>query len=546
MVQQDEGSGRISRRTFQAMLGAATVPMVAGCLGDDDDDDEEFTPDDDDLYGGHLRIGMPREFEHLSPVTIAQTQGYVYQRLMYSNLTGVNQELELQPDLATEWEPNDDFTEWTFTLREGVEFAHGKEVLAEDVKATLEMIEDPDIGSAGRGSIGPIDRQDIEAVDDHTVRIGLERPSSDFPRMLTIQWARILPSDIIEDDLDAFTTEDYGSGPFNVVDFEPDTVVELERNDDYYMTDEEGNQLPYLDRVSFHVYPESAARNEALFSEEVDLLFDIPFADFPAIEAQSGSEPSPVQSGSFPVIQMRSDVEPFDDIRVRDAIKHGVDRSAMLSTVVEGYGRIGNDNVISPAHFFHAELDDKYSDEADIETAQNLLEDAGYPDGIELDFPMFVPPESDDEDIAVLFQDQMSDIGIEFDLNNVTWDTFIEDVEGQAELLTVSYGFRFLEDEQFRVGWHEDGPFYSDHWHDGAPDQYQEFADALDDALATDDDEARQDLYATAQELMRDYAGAVIPYYHDIPAAKNDYVGGDVFGPTEARIYMEEAYIIDE
>jgi peptide/nickel transport system substrate-binding protein len=117
--------------------------------------------------------------------------------------------------LATQWTPDAQSKVWTFALRKGVKFHHGRELKASDVVFTFERILDPKTGSPGRNAMGPIEK--VEAVDDYTVRFRMATPYADLPVSVGVTFGRIVPADRA----DKLATEPSGTGPFRVVEFKP-------------------------------------------------------------------------------------------------------------------------------------------------------------------------------------------------------------------------------------------------------------------------------------------------------------------------------------
>jgi peptide/nickel transport system substrate-binding protein len=483
----------------------------------------------------------------MNPLQTVASEGYILSRWLYSNLTQLTPELEVKSDLATEWSANSDASEWTFTLREDATFHHdGSTVTAEDVAATFNRIYAEDSSAAGKGALGPIDI--VEATSEFEVTISLTDPYADLPKTLTSQWGRVLPADIAEGDTSRLEEEEFGSGPFVLEEFTVGDSAVVSRYDDYYKTDEEGNSLPYVSRVTMNVLPEATAQVNALQNQEADVLQRVAPAQTQRVQSMQGSTMLERPSGGFYPVVMDTTVEPFDDLRVRQAMKYAVDRQEMLSSASQDLGVLGEDTPVSPVHEFYTEIDDMYGDTADVETAQQLLADAGYGDGITLDIPLQAPSEHAPPigPTAVVFQEQMQQIGIEFDIQQVTWDSFLSEIETQAPFYVSFYGLRPAEIQILNLLFVEGNTFYGTNWHESSPDVYDEFTSMIDDAASTTDADARQELYTEIMGVVHEHSGIIVPFFESSIGANNNYVRDYQHDPTGFRIPMEDPYLTSD
>lgn len=532
-----------NRRRFLGLVGASAVPLIAGCSGNSDENSGGGTPRKD-RHGGQLRVSATQSPQTLNPVMANSAEAYMVGQWLYSNLTKLGDDLTVQKDLATDWEHSDDLKQWEFSLREDATFQHnGNNVLAEDVVATIETVYDPDVGSPGEGALGPIDS--AEVVNDQRVRINMSQPYTVLPKALTSPWGRIIPKDVVKDNRDDLATEDFGSGPFALESFSVGDEVTVSRNDDYYETDDDGNALPYVSKTTLKVQPEAVTATTALGNEEVDILSRVPVAQYQRVSNESNASISKTPSGWCYPIVMRTTAEPFDDIKVRHAIKYGTDKKNIIEGAVQGHGVVGQDNPIAPPHEFYADLDDKFGQEARPDEAQRLLEEAGYPDGIDLDFKLYVTPDHKPPmgQTAVLFQDQMKNIGIDFEIQQVTWDRFISEIETQVEFYITSFGLRIIESKILTLFLEKDHIFYGSMWHEGQPEAYGEFTDMLDEVSTVTDAGRKQELYEKIQRLARDRAGVVVPFHPDMIGARNDYVKEWSVHPTGLKMPLEDVYL---
>ncbi len=522
----------IDRRKFITIAGTTGTVAIAGCSGTSDNEDTSVDPGEQE-HGGHLRVGVETSPESLNPIQHATAEGYMVTRWLYSNLVNLDTEFNLQPDLATDWSSNEEGDLWTFELRNDATFAHsGEQVTADDVKATIDTIYDDDEASPGNGQFGII--SEVRAINDTTVEIDLESPYADVPLGMASQWARILPRDILEDDSVSLTNEAYGSGPFVLEEFEQGDRVVVRRNEDYYNTDEAGNQLPFVDEITMRILPESSARLNAVETNETDIITNVPSDQFERLVSDSDVNTHSTPSGwTYPIIMRLTD-EPFDDLRVQHAIKHAMDKEELLEGAARGLGEIGQHNPISSVHRFYEDLEDPFGPGAQIDEAQSLLAEAGYENGLELDFPLYSPSERASEigQTAVILQDQMSAAGIEFDIEEVTWDRFLSEIEANESFYVSSYGYR-VEDETLRLLLHSEGSWNGTQWDN------DEFDELVNEAREVPDEDMRQDMYREIQDMTQRDAGMLVPYSTDQLGATASYVQNYDIDPVGFSMPLE-------
>ncbi|HOL18144.1 MAG TPA: ABC transporter substrate-binding protein, partial [Bacillota bacterium] len=225
---------------------------------------------------------------------------------------------ENEPDIsrsvAEHWEADETGTVWTFKIRQGIKFHDGKDMTARDVKFSFDRLRDPEVGAPTVELYANI--KEITTPDDYTVVFKLENPNPDFLKDLGDYHAKIMDADNTD-----FATNWNGTGPFMIESYSPEDRIVFKRNPHYWMTDDEGNQLPYLDGMEFIFLDDPSAQIEALRGGQVDYLIYLPPEYVPLLKEDPNitiySKPS---NGTF-VIRMRSDRPPANDVRVRQALK---------------------------------------------------------------------------------------------------------------------------------------------------------------------------------------------------------------------------------
>jgi peptide/nickel transport system substrate-binding protein len=430
-----------------------------------------------------LSLGGAENLDPLSQNTWITPVSMIYSRLMREGANG-----EASPELATSWTANAEATEWTLTLQPGVTFHDGSEFDAADVAYSLSRIEDPALESPVASVLGIIDR--VEVVDPLTVRIILEAPHAGLPLLLLDYRVRIIP----EGSGPTITENPVGTGPFRIESFDPEGTTTIVAYDGYW----EGR--PLLDKIQFTAIPDAEARNQAMLAGQLDyngLTADQAplFADNPAFQVQS------FPGGAWNGVALRTDTAPFDDARVRRALRIAVDREAMLN-LLEGPdgGVVGCDTPVGFSDPYRATLDCPQ----DIDGAKALLAEAGFPDGIDVElFTSDVSPGL--IQFAEVYQAQVAPAGIRVALTVAPSDGYWSDVWMKEAAVMTSWDSRpadqFLN-EIFRSGVPNNETFYAN------PD----FDALLDKARSTIDVAAARDLYVQAQQIVFDDGGVLIPF----------------------------------
>lgn len=510
------------RRTLLRNLGLLGAAGLAGCSSSSGGST------------GELRVGLSAGPTELNPMFMTKGVEYVYSSLAYSALYRLGPDMSIVPDLATDAESNGDLTAWTLTLREDATFNKiDQTVTAEDVQATFEKMDNPDTGAAGMDEFGGIESVDV--VDEFTVTFNLQDPTANYPAYLSRGFGNVLPKQVIENDFESISNEDYGSGPFNIVDYQTGETFEMEANDDYYLTDDSENSLPILDKVYLDVLPEANSRTTAIQNGSIDIINTAPPGQMDRLESIGGVNALSQPGGSYYSITMDAQTEPFGDNRVRQAIKYAIDKEAILSNVGKGRGVLGQDNPIGPASNNYADLPQMYGPGQNLDEANALMEEAGYGGGIELDFPLHAPPVRPQiPQTAVLVQEYLSDIGIEVEIQRTPWETFLSEVEAQEPFYVVYYFMNPTVYNTMSVVSLPGGAYYGMNW------ENQEFRDALRGAKATEDAEERSDLYIEAQRLMQEKGPFIVPYFENRLGAVRQGVNNYSHHVGGQEMFLEE------
>ena len=315
--------------------------------------------------GGNLRIGVTGGSTSDSidaGMYISQVSGLMIYQL-YDSLYAFDKNARPQLSLAKEVEHNKDASVWTVRLRDGVTFHNGKDVTAEDVAYTFRRILNPKKPLIGAVFIKKMDLKGIKILDKHTLRIPFHVPFAQFPEVQATYFYFIVPS------VGYNPKAPIGSGPFEFRSFTPGQQATFVRNPHYWQS-----QFPYVDQVVITDFADETSQLNALSSGQIDLAASLSGSSIPLVKAAGGT--AQIADGMFYApLAMRMDVAPFNDIRVRQALRLVVDRKQMRDLVFSGHGIIGNDifGYYEPT-YDHA-LPQR---EVDVAEARKLLRRAGH------------------------------------------------------------------------------------------------------------------------------------------------------------------------
>lgn len=443
------------------------------------------------LAQGTLRLAVPSNVNTLDPAKTKIGEEYIVNFLVYSGLTEISRSGQIIPDLAESWSVSNDQKTWTFKLRPGVKFHHGRDLESEDVKVTVSRIMDRANGSTARVNFDIVDN--IETPDKATIVFNLKMPYSGFADLFGDRQVRIVP----RDKLDTIANEPVGTGPFKLSAFKPGDRIELLKNSDYYK-----KGLPKLDAVTIRIMPETAAQVAALETGALDLVWNLAPEVIDQFSNNKKIVIDSVPTSTWDGLIMNAAQKPFDDPKVRKAISLAIDKKAMVELSLFGHGTVTH-TMIPPSHPFY---NNSIQIKTDIPQAKKLLVEAGYPNGF--DTVLYVPSgRPTREKIGLGTAEMLKEIGIKVEIQRVPWDKFVKDIEGKAGFYTDGFYSRPTLDTSIYPWYHSAGSWNSTLWNYKNPEM-----DKLLDAArsATPADQAR--LYKDFQALAVSAPAGVIPY----------------------------------
>ena len=439
----------------------------------------------------------------------------------------------LIPSLATSWSSNDDATVWNFVLREGVTFHDGTPFNAEAVKFNVDRWNDPNNEYSGRdqgktfvpwGWVfgGPIGEgnliESVSVVNDHEVQFTLTQPAPFLPAL----WAAVYfqfssPAAIMENGV-AYGTPGVGAvgtGPFKFVEWIEGERVVLERNDDYW------NGPAKLEGVVFRGITEPTARMAELQAGTIDIAVLLSVDDLQTVQNDPNLKTAiPEVELNVGYIGMYVDNEPLDNLLVRQAIAHAIDREAIIDAFYGGLGL--------PAYAFIPStmfgLGDPWPYEYDPERARELLAEAGYADGFSIDFwymPVSRPYYPAPQPIAETIASYLSEVGIDVELETEDWTTYLADyTTGKFSMYMLGWNADYADPDNFLNTFFGPSASASPAW------DSPETLDLLQQARQVADQDVRANLYAEVHNNVNaDVPAIPFAYNRTLNAMRNNIDG---------------------
>jgi len=407
---------------------------------------------------------------------------------MHDNLIQLNEDMEIVPGLAHDWEQIDELT-WEFKLNEGVLFHNGQELTAEDVKFSLERLIDPEVSAPGAFIVDFI--ESVEIIDEYTVQISTDEPFAPILNHLAHPVAVILNQQAVEEAGDDYgTLEVVGTGPFQFVEWSTGDYILLERFDDYF------GENAGAETLRIRPIVEDTVRSIELETGGVDIAYSIAPPDESRLREMETIILSPYESLSSLYVGINAEKEPLDDVRVRQAINYAVNSDDILEFIYGGQG-VRSTGPLSPNIFAHNP--DLYQYDFDPEKAIELLEEAGYEDGFSLrllttDDPLF-------QQSSEIVQNNLSQIGIDVSVETRSLGDFLDaTAEGEHDLFVLTWG-TITGDADYGLY----PLFHSSQF--GAPGNRTFYAndrvdELLEEGRTVADQDRRQEVYYEAQEII--------------------------------------------
>jgi peptide/nickel transport system substrate-binding protein len=452
--------------------------------------------------GGKLRVAMSgiSVTEVLDPNAAVSEQAACYATNMFDRLVRLDEHVRLQNELAESFEPNKDASAWTVRLRQGVHWHDGAPLVAEDLLFTLRRMGAPKSTLFGKSVADYVNLPAMRKLDARTVRLPLKTPYAEFPTLFTPPQMQIVKNG------ETTFKHPIGTGPFEFVSWTPGRSASFKKNPHYWKPGR-----PYVDELEITGLGDPTARVNALLNGEVDAITEIPFVQAKA-QQKAGNIKLLIANGPNMVpMYMAVDLEPFRDVRVRQAMRLIADRPGLIQTAQLGLGTLGNDVPSKGLPDYDTALPQRHQD---IDQAKFLLKKAGKADLKVTLYSSTAGPGMLES--ATAYAEQAKKAGVTINVNNGPADSYF----GPKYLklnFAQSLWLALPLVSFFAQAVAGNAPFNETHWHNAKWDAL------FRQTQRTLNPTKRKDLYFELQKMLWEEGGYIIwGFYPDIDGlAKN-------------------------
>jgi peptide/nickel transport system substrate-binding protein len=457
--------------------------------GTNNDDSGDEAAASEIVPGGSLTFGTESDVATLMPGDIAQPSDRVIGFGIYDPLMSFDEEGKLTPYLAESLTPSDDLLTWEMTLREGVVFHDGTPLNAESVTKHFDRLKDPATGCVCQGNVAIIESMDMpDGPTGLTVTFHLNSASVAFGELLGGASGLIESPTALAADPEGFPTHPVGTGPFTLAEFTPGERVVLRKFPDYWKSDDEGRQLPYLDELIVRPIPDSSQRLASLEAGDIQ-MFQTATSNVVVQAEEAGFAAQKISGSSSTIILMDESEPPFDDVRARQALAYAINKDALNERVYNGVREPSYSSFATDSPFFNP---DAQSPGYDPDKAKALVDELGG-----LSFKLECIPTPEAQQLLELIQQMGEAVGMDIELATQEQGQYVNRIFSKSGDYDAAC-FRnnhFLEPDQIRNGLTTDDPgnivFYSN----------PEVDQLLQEGRATADFDDRKAIYDEVQAI---------------------------------------------
>ena len=364
-----------------------------------------------DRYGGSIVVGVQQDIDSLDPhkATAAGTKEIIFN--IFEGLVKPDENGNLINAVASDYTISEDGLVYTFTLRDNVKFHNGNVVTAEDVKYSLERVSGLLDGTPLISTLSTIKSVDI--LDEKTVQVTVENANTELIYSFV---AAIIPAGSGEDE----TADPIGTGPFSFVSYKPQQGIVLAKNPEYW---QEG--LPYLDQVEFKIINSADTALLELQGGTIDFYAYLTDSQAQALQGSHQVISSP--TNMVQALFLNNAVEPLNDVRVRQAISYALDKESINDFVGGGNGTLLSSAMLPTLKEYYVDLNDTYGTTANVEKAKELMAEAGYADGFDMEIAIVSTYEFHMQTGEVIVE-QLKEIGINATIKGMENSSWLDEV----------------------------------------------------------------------------------------------------------------------
>jgi peptide/nickel transport system substrate-binding protein len=496
----DDGSqGHLTRADLlrRAAAGGAVI-LGSGALGESAMAGIKAVDAATPKRGGTFRIGVSggsaKDFIDGQNIVTRPDQARIVTG--WETLVGFDSKFKLAFNgLAESIEHNKKGDVWTIRVRSGIEFHNGKTLGAADVIYSLQRLINPKLGLFGGAALKSVNPNAMKKLDKRTVRLTLKQPDGTILDALGQYIAGVVPVGYSPKAVGA-AKPNIGTGPYKLQSFTPGQQSVHVRNPNYWRSGQ-----PYFDKVIIIDFPDDTARVNALLGGQVDAITDVPPAQVAVVNNHSGTHVLESPSAAWTPICMRVDAAPFDDVRVRQAMRLIANRPQMVQQALSGHGHIGNDLYAPFDEAFASDLPQRVQD---IAKAKSLLKAAGH-DGLTVDLQSSNGALGMNEG-AQVFAQQAKAAGVTINVKILDSGAFYGDQYLKWPMSTDFWGSRnYLS--QVAAGSLPTSPYNETHWPDSKDNS---FLSLYNQALRTVDRAKQKTILHEMQKMEYDNGGYIL------------------------------------
>jgi ABC-type transport system substrate-binding protein len=469
---------------------------------------EEGTPE----QGGKLVFGLTAETNGWNPTLDQWTvDSHLVASSFYEPLVAVGPDYNLVPQLAEVIQPNDDYTQWTLHLRDGVMFHDGTPCDAEAVKANLEASRN------GIGALGLKIIDSIEAVDPRTVVISMNAPWSAFPGAIAGQAGYMAAPRTLADG--SASTRPVGTGPYVFSEWVPDRSLGVTKNANYWQPD-----LPYLDEIEYQPMIDNITRSAALESGSIDMMLTNVAQDAAKYRDDAAYTVITDDTAEEMHVTLNFSKPPFDNDLARQAVVHATNQAAVIDVVGPGVLEAA-DGPFAPGEPWSTS--DSHYGGFDPEAAAREVTEYEAQTGQSLSFALMTFPDDVSVRQAQLLQEQWTRVGIDVRLESLEQSAYISRIVVGDFDAAMSSNFGYADPDFNYIFWHSSlvappGELSLNFLHNANP----QIDAALEAARLTVDVDARATQYQTVTQLLNDDFAYIWLYRTPLTIVANSDVGG--------------------
>jgi len=498
---------------FTALLMMAVLGGCADGTGESSGDNSSKEP------GGSVVVGIQQDIDSLDPhkALAAGTKEILFN--IFEGLVKPDVDGNLIGAVASDYTISGDGLVYTFTLRDNVKFHNGNAVTAEDVKYSLERVSGLLDGTPLISTMSAI--QSVDIIDEKTVQVTVGSANTELIYSFV---AAVIPAGSGEET----EADPVGTGPFSFVSYTPLEGIVVEKFADYW---QEG--LPHLDRVEFKIVNSADTALMELQGGTIDIY---PYlADS---QAQALGDSHQVLSSASNIVQalfLNNAAAPLDDVRVRQAILYAIDKEEINDFVGGGNGTLISSAMLPTLKENYVDLNGTYGTKADVEKAKELLADAGYPDGIDLEIAIPSNYEFHMQTGEVIVE-QLKTAGINATIKAVEWGTWLDEIYNGRQFAATISGLTCDMTPGYLLN-----RFQSDSKKNFINFTSAEYDEIYEKAQAELDPEKKAEYYKQLQTILCDQAGSA---FLQVPANMTA-VSRDLTGYQFYPVYVQDMSTVD-